>query len=85
MLFFLAIAAARGIVVDRYRDAATGHMEKDERGRTSITKVVLRPEAEYSGEYIPDKNSIERIHHRAHEMCFIANSVRSDVVTEVVS
>ena len=85
MLFFLSIAAARGIVVDHYRDVATGHMGKNDRGRTAITKIILRPKAAYSGENIPDKDSIERMHGRAHELCFIANSVRSDVVTEVVS
>ena len=85
MLFFLAIAAEQGIVVDQYLDAATGHMAKDDRGRTAMTKVILRPEATYSGEKIPDRQAIEKIHHRAHDLCFIANSVRTEVVTEVQS
>ncbi len=85
MLFFLAIAASRGVIVDRYNDAAVGQMGKDDRGLTAITRVVLRPEASYSGEKVPGRNQIERIHNRAHEMCFVANSVRSEIVVEVVS
>jgi len=85
MLFFLAIAAARGIVVDKYTDAAVGYMGEDDRGRTSMTKIVLRPQAGYSGDKPPGEKQIERIHDRAHEMCFVANSVRSEIVVEVVS
>ena len=85
MLFFLAIAAARDIVVDRYKDAAIGHMGKDDRGRTAMTKIVLRPECIYSGEKTPTRKQIERIHHRAHNLCYIANSVRCEIVVELVS
>jgi len=85
MLFFLAIAAASGFVIDEYTDAAIGRMEKDEEGRTAMTKVVLRPCASWSGARIPDLLRIEKMHHRAHKMCFIANSVKTEVVTEIVS
>jgi organic hydroperoxide reductase OsmC/OhrA len=85
MLFFLAIAAARGIIVDDYTDAAVGYMGADDRGRTAMTKIVLRPEARYSGDKLPSEKQIERIHDKAHEMCFVANSVRSEIVVEVVS
>jgi organic hydroperoxide reductase OsmC/OhrA len=85
MLFFLAIAAARGVIVDEYTDAAVGYMGEDDRGRTSMTKIVLRPKACYSGDNPPSEKQIERIHHRAHEMCFVANSVRSEIIVEVVS
>ena len=85
MLFFLALAAGRGIVVDRYRDAATGQMGKDDRDRTALTRVVLRPEATYSGEKVPGRMTIDRIHDSAHHLCFIANSVRSEIVIEVIS
>ena len=85
MLFFLAIAAAAGFVVDEYTDAATGDLQENSEGRTAITKVVLRPCATYSGERIPDKAKIEKMHHRAHRMCFIANSVKTEVVTEIES
>ncbi len=85
MLFFLSIAAQRGFTVDRYVDHAVGYMGKDELRRTAITKVVLRPEAGYSGSQIPSGSEVERMHHEAHDLCFIANSVRTEVVTEIVA
>ena len=85
MLFFLSIAAASGFVIDDYTDAAIGHMEKDAEGKTAITKVLLRPCAGYSGERIPQRAKIEEMHQRAHELCFIANSVKTEVVIEIVS
>lgn len=85
MLFFLAICARRGIVVDDYRDAAIGHLEKNDSGRMAITRVVLRPRATYSGDKIPDHEQVEKIHHRSHEMCFISNSVQSEITTEIVA
>ncbi len=85
MLFFLSLAAARGIVVDHYSDDATGLMEKRPDGKTAMTKVILRPNARYSGDNLPDMSQLERLHHRAHEMCFIANSVTAEIVTEIVA
>ncbi len=85
MLFFLSIAAASGFVIDEYTDAAIGRMEKDAEGKTAMTQVVLRPNAVYSGDRIPDRAKVEKMHHRAHELCFIANSVKTEVTTEVVS
>lgn len=85
MLFFLSLAAARSIIVDDYTDHATGLMERRPDGRTAMTKIILRPHARYSGDDVPDGEQIERLHHRAHEMCFIANSVTADIVTEVVA
>lgn len=85
MLFFLAIAARRGVTVDSYRDSAVGYLDKDECDRMVMTKVVLRPEATYSGDKQPTRKQIDHFHERAHKLCFIANSVRSEVVTEVIS
>ncbi len=85
MLFFLSLAAARGIVVDHYSDNATGLMEKRPDGKTAMTKVILRPNASYSGDDLPDREQLERLHHRAHELCFIANSVTADIVTDIVA
>lgn len=85
MLFFLAIAAGSGYVIDEYTDNATGHMEKNADDKSAITKVILRPKASYSGDKIPDREKIEKMHHRAHELCFIANSVKTEVSTEIVS
>ena len=85
MLFFLSLAARRRIDVVSYVDNAVGYLEKDGEGRTYIAKVVLRPTAQYAADAFPDPATLEALHHRAHELCFIANSVKSDVVTEIVS
>lgn len=79
MLFFLSIAAARGFQVDSYTDKALGHMSKNPQGKTAITTAELHPQAEFSGAKIPDKSTIEAMHHEAHERCFIANSVTTDI------
>lgn len=85
MLFFLDIAAKSGFVVDEYTDAASGCLEKNAEGKVVITKVILRPNATYSGVRVPDRDRVREMHHQAHELCFIANSVITEVVTEIVS
>ncbi|HYC97233.1 OsmC family protein [Brevundimonas sp.] len=82
MLFFLAFAARGGFVVDRYSDEASGVLGRDERGRMSITAVTLRPEVVFSGETRPDAAALDDLHHRAHEACYIANSIRAGVTVE---
>jgi organic hydroperoxide reductase OsmC/OhrA len=84
MLFFLSLAMDRGILVEEYVDEAEGVMEKNDKGRIAITRVTLRPRARYGGEK-PDPGQVEKLHHRAHDLCFIANSVRSEIVTEIVA
>lgn len=83
MLFFLSIASRRGFVVDDYVDEAIGVMGKNKDGKTAVTKVTLHPRATYSGAKIPDMVQIEKMHHRAHELCFIANSVSTLIETEI--
>ncbi|MDA0679416.1 MAG: OsmC family protein [Proteobacteria bacterium] len=85
MLFFLSLAAKRDIVVDRYTDSATGVMEKRADGRIAMTRVILRPDARYSGEVLPTLRQLEDLHHRSHELCFIANSVLTEIVVEIVA
>ncbi|WP_288350275.1 OsmC family protein [uncultured Thalassospira sp.] len=82
MLFFLHFASDAGLVIDRYADDAVGIMETRD-GKTMITRVVLRPDVTYAGPR-PDTGTEDDLHHRAHEACFIANSVITDVVTEPV-
>jgi organic hydroperoxide reductase OsmC/OhrA len=79
MLTFLAIAAKKRLVVDAYDDHAVGVMAKNERGRIAITQVTLHPKIVFAGEQ-PDAATLERIHHRAHEECFIANSVTTEII-----
>lgn len=85
MLFFLSLAARRGFVVDQYTDAAYGVMEKRADGKTAMTRVVLRPDAVYSGKALPKPEQLEKLHHRAHELCFIANSVLTEIVVDIVA
>ncbi len=84
MLWFLSIAAKRGFVVDHYSDEAIGHMAKNGEGRLAMTQVILRPRAQFVGEPIPDDADVRAMHHEAHEECFIANSVKTDVRCEPI-
>jgi organic hydroperoxide reductase OsmC/OhrA len=79
MLWFLALASKAGFEVESYEDDASGVLGRDDRGRTAMTEVTLRPRARFSGAKRPDGAALEDLHHRAHEACFIANSVRSEV------
>jgi organic hydroperoxide reductase OsmC/OhrA len=83
MLFFLHLACKAGFIVDSYIDQAVGILAKNEAGRLAITKITLRPEISFAGEKRPDRDELEDLHHRAHELCFIANSVKTDVETEI--
>lgn len=85
MLFFLSLAARRGFVVDAYEDEALGVMGKDANGRTAMLRVLLRPNARYSGSRTPTRVQVEKLHHRSHQLCFIANSVKTEVLTEIVA
>lgn len=84
MLTFLALAAKKRYTVDSYRDDAVGHLEKNDAGKMAMTRVVLRPEIEFSGDRRPSREEIARMHDRAHGHCFIANSVTTEVVVETV-
>jgi len=84
MLWFLSIAAKRRFVVERYADAADGVMEKNAEGRMAVTVVTLHPDVTFSGERLPAREDVEAMHHAAHEACFIASSVRTDVRCEPV-
>lgn len=80
MLTFLAIAARKGLVVDRYEDDAVGVLEK-EGGKLWVTKVTLRPRVVFAGT-TPDAAALAHLHEQAHNNCFIANSVKTQVTVE---
>ena len=84
MLWFLSIAARRKFCIDAYTDNADGVMEKNAQGKLAMTVVTLRPSITFSGDKLPTKAQIEELHHQAHEECFIANSVRTEVRCEPV-
>lgn len=79
MLTFLYLAAKQGYVVESYDDAALGTMTKNERGKLFMSKVALRPRIVFSGEKRPSDAELAQLHHHAHEECYIANSVRTEV------
>jgi len=81
MLFFLSLAAKRGLVVDSYSDDAEGRMGRNAEGKVAMLEVVLRPQVSFSSGS-PDAETLESLHHAAHEACFIANSVKTVVRCE---
>jgi organic hydroperoxide reductase OsmC/OhrA len=82
MLWFLSLAAKRGLVVDSYTDTASGQIEKNAQGRLAITRVTLKPQVRFSGDRVPSAEELRELHDRAHHECFIANSVRTEVTVE---
>lgn len=85
MLTFLFVAAKRNFVVDEYVDNASGSMGKNSEGKYAITTITLRPKIIFSGDLQPTQKQLEDMHHQAHEDCFIANSVKTKITTEVNS
>lgn len=81
MLTFLHKAREAGWVVTAYRDEAEGVMRKTAEGKIAVTKVTLRPDITFAGPG-PDADALEALHHAAHEDCFIANSVKTEVAIE---
>ncbi len=80
MLTYVWLASRQGFVVDSYVDEAVGVMSKNEKGVPWVSKVTLNPKIAYSGDKQPTAADIEKLHHGAHEQCFIANSVKTEVV-----
>jgi organic hydroperoxide reductase OsmC/OhrA len=82
MLTFLYVAAKQGYVVDAYEDQAVGEMTKNERGKMWVSKVTLHPAIVFGGDKRPTPEQLDHLHHLAHDECYIANSVKSDVVVQ---
>ena len=79
MLSFLFVAVQKRFVVDSYRDNAVGVMTLNERNKCWISSVTLQPKIIFSGERQPSTEEIAHMHHLAHEECYIANSVKTDI------
>jgi organic hydroperoxide reductase OsmC/OhrA len=82
MLTFLAICARKRIVVDAYDDDASGSLEKNETGKLWMADVTLRPRVRFAAATSVEPGTLREIHHKSHEECFIANSVRTHVTVE---
>jgi organic hydroperoxide reductase OsmC/OhrA len=85
MLFFLSFAARDQWRVDAYTDDAVGLMGRNSAGKEAMLRVTLRPRVIFSGERRPTRADIDALHHRAHEECYIANSVTTEVRVEPAS
>lgn len=80
MLTFLHLAARSGYVVERYEDEAEGTLSRTAERRSWVSRIVLRPRIEWGGDHKPAPADIDRLHQEAHAGCFIANSIRSEIV-----
>lgn len=80
MLFFLALAAKRGLTIEAYVDDPVGVLETKD-GATWLTKITLRPRVTWGGT-APDAAVVDELHHGAHKRCYIANSLKSEIVIE---
>lgn len=83
MLTFLALCALKGVVVKRYLDKAIGYLGKNEAGATAITKIVLQPKVVFAEGSSMSAADVRQLHQQAHEKCFIANSLRTEVQVEI--
>ena len=81
MLWFLALAARDGLTVDTYEDEVIAALAPDGRGSAYFPRVTLRPKIAFSGK-TPSATELFGLHHQAHEKCFIARSVKSEIVIE---
>ena len=81
MLFFLDFARRAGVIVTGYEDEAEGEMAKGSDGKMRITRVTLHPKIVY-GDVAPTDAMLDDLHHKAHEACFIANSITSEITVE---
>jgi organic hydroperoxide reductase OsmC/OhrA len=82
MLAFLYLASKRGFAATSYRDHAVGVMTKGANGVAWVSKITLRPELVWAGDKRPTVAELAELHHEAHHDCFIANSIKSEVVVE---
>ncbi|RJG06581.1 OsmC family peroxiredoxin [Noviherbaspirillum cavernae] len=82
MLFFLHVAAKRGFVVESYLDNAVGVMDTNGDGKMAMTRITLRPKVVFSDERQPTADELDAMHHYSHEECYIANSLKSEIVVE---
>lgn len=82
MLTFLWLAGRAGFTADSYEDAAVGSMSKNERGVPWVSTVVLRPKIQWSGDKLPTSDDLAKLHHDAHEQCYIAQSIKTEVTVE---
>jgi len=82
MLTFLWVASKNGFVIESYEDNAVGEMTKNENGVEWMSKITLDPKIEWSADKIPSVEELAEMHHQAHEQCYIANSIKPEIVVK---
>ncbi|TQF67968.1 OsmC family protein [Pseudoalteromonas luteoviolacea] len=82
MLFFLHFAAKAGLIVDSYTDTAQGIMANNQQGKLAMAQIVLKPSVTWQNQITIELSTLESLHHQAHEACFLANSVHSQIIIE---
>lgn len=82
MLTFLAIASKKRLIVESYTDNPVGVLEKNTEGKMAVTTITLRPQITFSNETPVSEETLKDIHKKAHDNCFIANSIRASVIVE---
>jgi organic hydroperoxide reductase OsmC/OhrA len=83
LLTFLALASFQKLTVESYEDNAVGQMMKNEAGKMVISRVDLFPKIVFAAGIEPTRQQLEALHHKAHEECFLANSVTCEIVTHI--
>jgi organic hydroperoxide reductase OsmC/OhrA len=84
MLWFLSLTAARGFIVDSYKDEALGHMREIAPDKLAIAEVILRPRVVFDPSHAATRAQTDALHHAAHERCFLANSVKTQISIEPI-
>ncbi|MEO8131770.1 MAG: OsmC family protein [Bryobacteraceae bacterium] len=79
MLWFLDLAARAGFIVDRYADRAEGYLTKRSDGKMWLSRLVLFPEVHFVGVDTPTDEMVHNLHHQAHEECYLANAVKTEI------
>jgi organic hydroperoxide reductase OsmC/OhrA len=82
MLTYLYLAGRDGVEVLAYADDAVGVMTKNEQRRSWVSQVTLRPKIRYRPGGQPTPEQEARLHESAHEQCFIANSVKTEIIVK---
>jgi len=79
MLWFLSLAVEKNFIVESYEDNAEGVLAKNDEGKLAMTKVTLKPKVVFENTRAPSREQIAQLHHSAHEKCFLANSVKTEI------
>lgn len=85
MLVFLWLAARRGLIAESYIDDASAALERNADGKLALGRITLRPQVRFEGDRSPSAEELTALHHEAHEGCYVANSLKCEVVVEAVT